>query len=143
MDQSAFYSEGSSPDLSDRFLKKHFGGSQFIQILVDGDLRDPVQLRRIRELAERIEVLEHVARVQHIGQPVGLLNEMMEGQARIPDNRQKVESLMGFLTGNPAVRQLANEERTRALMHHGGDDLGHEIEALLAQVEAGGRWAVV
>ena len=137
MDQSAFYSEGSSPDLSDRFLKKHFGGSQFIQILVDGDLRDPVQLRRIRELAERIEVLEHVARVQHIGQPVGLLNEMMEGQARIPDNRQKVESLMGFLTGNPAVRQLANEGRTRALMHITvGTTSATEIEALLAQVEA-------
>jgi len=137
MDQSAFYSEGSSPDLSDRFLKEHFGGSQFIQVLVDGDLRDPVHLRRVRELGERIEQFEHVARVQHIGQPVGLLNEMMEGQARIPDNRPKVESLMGFLTGNPAVRQLANEGRTRALMHITvGTTKATEIEALLAEVEA-------
>ena len=137
MDQSAFYSEGSSPDLSDRFLKEHFGGSQFIQVLVDGDLRDPVHLRRVRELAERLADLEHVARVQHIGQPVGLLNEMMEGQARIPDNRPKVESLMGFLTGNPAVRQLANEGRTRALMHITvGTTKASEIEALLADVEA-------
>ena len=104
VDQSAFYSEGTLPDLSDKFLTEHFGGSQFIQVLVEADLRDPVQLRRVRELAERIETLDHVARVQHVGQPVALLNEMMEGQRRVPDNRPKVESLMGFLTGNPAVR---------------------------------------
>ena len=137
VDQSAFYSEGSSPDLSDRFLTQHFGGSQFIQVLVDADLRDPVQLRRVRELAERIEDLSNVARVQHIGQPVALLNRMMEGAERIPDNRPKLESLMGFLTGNPAVRQLANEERKRALMHVTiGTVKAIEIEALLGQIEA-------
>jgi predicted RND superfamily exporter protein len=136
VDQSAFYSEGTLPDLSDKFLTKHFGGSQFIQVLVEADLRDPVQLRRLRELGERIGQLDHVARVQHIGQPVALLNRMMEGQQRIPDNRAKVESLMGFLTGNPAVRQLANEERTRALMHVTmGTNRATDIDVLLAAVE--------
>lgn len=137
VDQSAFYSEGSSPDMSDRFLTEHFGGSQFIQVLVEADLRDPVQLRRLRELAERIEDLANVARVQHIGQPVALLNRMMEGAERIPDNRPKLESLMGFLTGNPAVRQLANEERKRALMHVTiGTVKAVEIEVLLGEIEA-------
>ena len=137
VDQSAFYSEGSLPDLSDRFLTEHFGGSQFIQVLVEADLRDPVQLRRLRELAERIEHMQHVARVQHVAQPVALLNRMMEGAERIPDNRAKLESLMGFLTGNPAVRQLANEERDRALMHVTiGTAKAAEIETLLAEIEA-------
>ncbi len=136
VDQSAFYSADSPPDRSDRFLTEHFGGSQFIQVLVEGDLRDPVQLRRLRELAERIEQLDHVARVQHIGQPVALLNRMMEGAERIPDNRAKVESLMGFLTGNPAVRQLANESRTRALMHVTvGTVKAVEVEVLLEAIE--------
>jgi len=45
--------------------------------------------------------------------------------------------LMGFLTGNPAVRQLANESRTRALMHITvGTTRSAEIEVLLAEVEA-------
>jgi len=137
VDQSAFYSPGTLPDRADHFLTEHFGGSQFIQVLVEADLRDPVHLRRVRELAERIEILDHVARVQHVGQPVALLNEMMEGQPRLPDNRAKVESLFGFLTGNPAVRQLANEERTRALMHVTvGTNKAEEIEVLLEQVNA-------
>ncbi|MEC8194490.1 MAG: MMPL family transporter [Myxococcota bacterium] len=137
VDQSAFYSDGSLPDRADAFLTKHFGGSQFIQVVVDADLRDPVQVRRIRELAERIEGLDHVARVQHVGQPLALLNRMMEGAERIPDSRAKLESLMGFLTGNPAVRQLANEARTRALMHVTiGTAKAAEIDALLTEVEA-------
>jgi predicted RND superfamily exporter protein len=136
VDQSAFYSPGTLPDRADRFLTTHFGGSQFIQVLVEADLRDPVHLRRVRELAERIDQLDHVARVQHVGQPVALLNEMMEGQQRLPDSRAKVEALFGFLTGNPAVRQLANEERTRALMHVTvGTNKAEEIEVLLNQVE--------
>ena len=43
---------------------------------------------------------------------------------------------MGFLTGNPAVRQLANEGRTRALMHVTiGTTKASEIETLLEAVE--------
>ena len=137
MDQSAFYSPGSPPDQSDSFLRDNFGGSQFIQILVEGDLRDPVHLRRIRFLAERMESIEHVTRVQHVGQPIALLNEMMEGQHRIPDSRPKVESLFGFLTGNPAVRQLANEERTKALLHvQIATNKADEIDLILQEIES-------
>ena len=137
MDQSAFYSPGSPPDQSDRFLSDNFGGSQFIQILVEGDLRDPVHLRRIRQLAERMESIDHVTRVQHVGQPIALLNEMMEGQHRIPDSRPKVESLFGFLTGNPAVRQLANEERTKALLHvQIATNKADEIDLILEEIES-------
>jgi predicted RND superfamily exporter protein len=136
VDQSAFYSDGSPPDLGERFLQTHFGGSQFIQLMVETDLREPVHLRRIRRMGERIGRLQHVGQVQHIGLPVGLLNEAMEGQRRIPDSRAKVETLYGFLTGNPAVRQLANEERSRALMHISVNTTrAVEIESLLAEIE--------
>jgi len=43
---------------------------------------------------------------------------------------------MGFLTGNPAVRQLANEERTRALMHVTiGTNRAADIDVLLSAIE--------
>jgi len=137
VDQAAFYSPGSPPDLGERFLTQHFGGAQFIQLLVEGDLREPVHLRRIRRMGDRLAGLNNVARVQHIGLPLGLLNDAMEGQRRIPDTRAKVETLFGFLTGNPAVRQLADEGRTQALMHlQIGTIKADEIDVLLAEVEA-------
>ena len=136
VDQSAFYSPGSPPDLGERFLTEHFGGAMFIQVLVEGDLREPVHLRRIQRMVDRLEGLEHVTGVQHIGVPIGLLNEAMEGQRRIPDTRAKVETLFGLITGNPSVRQLANEERNQSLIHLKiGTSKAAEIDSLLAGVE--------
>ncbi len=136
VDQAAFYSPGSPPDLGERFLTEHFGGAMFIQILVEGDLREPVHMRRIQRMVDRLEGLEHVTRAQHIGVALSLLNEAMEGQRRIPDTRAKVETLFGLITGNPSVRQVANEERTQALIHlQVGTSKADEIDVLLARVE--------
>jgi uncharacterized protein len=136
VDQSAFYSEGSPPDLGERFLAEHFGGAQFIQVLVQGDLREPVHLRRIERMVGRLEGLQHVSRVQHLGVPVGLLNAVMEGQRRIPDSRAKVEALFGLLTGSKEIRQLVDEERSQALLHvQVGTRSAAEIERLLMEVE--------
>ena len=48
-----------------------------------------------------------------------------------------LESLFGFLTGNPAVRQLANEERTKALLHvQIATNKADEIDLILEEIES-------
>lgn len=117
LDQSAFYDPGSDPDRADRFLRERFGGASFVQIEVAGDLSDPAALRAVRQLSDRIALVDGVHRVQHVGDVVASVNAAMEGVARIPDNAAQVGLLYGFLTGNPAVRQLVDQDRTRALVH--------------------------
>ena len=55
MDQQTFFSEGSPPDLAEKFLRRQFGGSQFIQLHVKGDMDDPCVLRELRGVADEIE----------------------------------------------------------------------------------------
>ncbi|MEC7947471.1 MAG: MMPL family transporter, partial [Myxococcota bacterium] len=117
LDQAAFYDSDSAPAHADRFLREHFGGSSFVQIEVEGDLSDPAALRAVRQLSDRIALLEGVHRVQHVGDVIASVNDAMEGVARIPDNGAQAGLLYGFLTGNPAVRQLVDQERRRALVH--------------------------
>lgn len=117
LDQAAFYDPDSAPARADRFLRERFGGSSFVQIEVEGDLSDPAALRAVRRLADRIALVEGVHRVQHVGDVIASVNEAMEGVARIPDNGAQAGLLYGFLTGNPAVRQLVDQERRRALVH--------------------------
>jgi len=117
LDQSAFYDPGSAPERADRFLRERFGGASFVQIEVEGDLSDPAALRAVRQLSDRIALVEGVHRVQHVGDVLASVNQAMEGVARIPDNRAQAGLLYGFLTGNPAVRQLVDQDRTRALVH--------------------------
>jgi uncharacterized protein len=117
IDNASFYSATSPPARGEAFLREHFGGSQFLQIHVEGDMNDPGVLREVRALADRIAVLPHVSSVNHVGVFVAKINEAMEGDERIPDSAAKVEQLYGFLAGNHAVGQVVTEDRRHALLH--------------------------
>ena len=136
VDQSTFYNPGSPPDRADRFLAEHFGGSTFVQVLVEGDLSDPHALREVQRLGDQMRRVPGVHGVQHVADVVAVLNDAMESQARVPDTPAKVDQLFGLLTGNPAVRQLVTDDRSQALIHVrlNTSDLD-EVGAALAEIE--------
>lgn len=117
MDQSTFFSEDSPPDQAQRFLDERFGGSQFLQIQLDGDLSSPEVLRELRQVADEVTLLPHVTQVQHAADVVATVNDAMDGVKRIPDRGNQVGLLYGFLAGRPSVKQLVTDERDGALMH--------------------------
>lgn len=136
MDNAAFFSKGSPPDQADAFMRDHFGGAQFFQIQVEGDLDDPGVLREVRALSDRISLLPHVTSVNHVADVVATINEAMEGDRRIPDTAAKVKLLYGFLAGKRAVTQLATEDRRFALVQiKVSAERKDELEALLKDVE--------
>ncbi|TKC93329.1 efflux RND transporter permease subunit [Polyangium fumosum] len=137
MDNAAFFSKNSPPDQAETFLRDHFGGSLFLQIQVEGDMTDPVVLRELRVLADRIALLPHVSSVNHVGAVVAQLNEAMEGDRRIPDTAAKVKLLYGFMEGKKAVTQLVTDDRQRALLQVKLDtNLAAETEPLIEQIRA-------
>ena len=136
IDNSSFYSARSAPANAEAFLREHFGGSQFFQLHVAGDMTDPEILREVRGMADKIAVLPHVSSVNHVGAVVAKINEAMEGDERIPDSTAKVKLLYGFLAGKRAVSQLVTDDRGHALMHVKVDsDRAGDLEVVLAQVE--------
>lgn len=117
VDQSAFFAEGSPPDQADQFMNAHFGGAEFIQIHLEGDMRDPTVLREVRRMADTLYLLPGVNSTIHIGQIVSEANEAMESARRVPDSREKVQLLLGFLTGDPSVGQVVTPKRDQGLVH--------------------------
>jgi uncharacterized protein len=137
IDNSSFYTAKSEPARGEAFLREHFGGSQFFQLHVAGDMNDPDVLREVRGMADRIAVLPHVSSVNHVGGVIAKINEAMEGDERIPDSAAKVKLLYGFLAGKRAVSQLVTDDRAHALLHVKVDsDRAADLEGVLAQVEA-------
>jgi len=136
MDNAAFYSKGSPPDQAEAFLRDHFGGAQFFQLEVEGDLTEPGVLREVRGLADSVALLPHVTSANNVSEIVATIDEAMEGSARVPDTAAQVKLLYGFLEGKRAVSQLASDDRRHALVHIKVDaeKIG-DLEALLAQVE--------
>ncbi len=137
MDNASFFNEGSPPDRAERFLDQHFGGSQYIQILVEGDFKDPAVQRELQYLADSLEALEFVSDTVHAAETVALANEAMEGFRRVPDTPEKVALLLGFMTGNRTVDQLITGDRTKALLQlKVSANRADDVEAVLAEVEA-------
>jgi len=117
VDNTTFFSKGSPPDLSDRFMQANFGGSQFVQIHVEADMTEPHALRELLRIADKIQMLEKVSSVQSFPNAVALTNEAMSGQRRIPDTQAQVASLYPFMADDPGVNQLVSADRKMGLIY--------------------------
>ncbi len=136
IDNSAFYSATSPPAKAEAFMRQHFGGSQFLQLHVEGDMDDPDVLREVRALADRIAVLPHVASVSHAAIVIAKINDAMDGDERVPDTAARVKLLYGFLSGKQAVRQFVTDDRKHTLLHVKIDtDHAADLDAVVAEVE--------
>jgi hypothetical protein len=137
MENAAFFSEGSPPDRAERFLRDEFGGSQFIQIMIEGDMTHPGVLRELGRLADVISLERHVSAVTHIGQVLSLVNEAFSGERRVPVTQAQVKTLYSLLAGRAAVAQLVDDKAERALLMVKIDTDEHaSVAALLGRIEA-------
>ncbi len=136
MENAAFFAEDSPPDRAERFLREHFGGSQFIQLEVAGDMTDPHVLRELGRIADRAAVLPHVSSVSHVGQVLSLGFEAWVDERRLPQDARQVQALYRPLEGRAAIRQLVTDQRDHALINVKIDtDRYEQVNALLQRVE--------
>ena len=137
MESAAFFSSDSPPARAEAFLSEHFGGSQFVQVQIEGDMNDPGVLRLVQRVADTIAVEDHVSSATHVGQILAIVNEAMVGERRIPATTPQVRLLYRFLAGRAALRQLLSEDRSRALIQVKIDtDSVDAMEPLLARIDA-------
>jgi predicted RND superfamily exporter protein len=137
MELSAFFGDDAPPARSERFLQDRFGGSQFLQVRVRGDLTQPGALREVARAADTFATLPHVSSVQGVHLPMELIHEAMVGSRRLPDQAPAAASLFKFLDSDPAVSRLVKDDRTEALLVLRLDSAkAEDLEASLDAVEA-------
>lgn len=117
MEPRAFFRPGSEPALAQAFLDSAFGGGQFVQVLVEGDLVDPRALAEVRRLTTYARSLPGVTQVQSVVDPMSLVAEGMVGIRGLPPRRSQVEQLLFFLGGERSLRTVYSEDRRAALIH--------------------------
>lgn len=111
------FDEDSEPARADAFLGEHFGGSQFVQIAVDGDLQEPTVLRAIRDVTEELRGSPGVADVRSLLGPVALLTEGFGGRAGIPASAARTRRIVSNLADQSPMAQLMNTEQNGAIVH--------------------------
>ncbi len=126
-DMTAVFSEESEPVRSNNFFNEHFGGSTYLQIAIEAEhvakgndrkpLAEPILLREIRDMAERVREIDGVVDVRTVVEPLMLLNEALGGRRGIPETVARGGRVLTYLLGHPAVAQLMTSDAAGALVH--------------------------
>ena len=107
---------GSAPFHAEMLLRQKFGGSLPVQIVVDGDLRDPAVLRVMRRVERRLDALPAVSNVQSMAGVIAEMNDVLNGRYTVPRDRAGVGNLWFLVEDEDMLEQLVAEGDRRGLI---------------------------
>lgn len=119
-----FFAEDSEPDKANRFLERHFGGSVYLQVYFEGDMRNPFVLAQLRKVVEFARGMDEVENVNSIINPLTMMSEAMGGRADLPVNNKRTGALYPFLEGTAAIDQIVAPEKDASLVQIRLKDIG-------------------
>ncbi|GMR12149.1 MAG: hypothetical protein BMS9Abin29_0337 [Gemmatimonadota bacterium] len=98
--------KGSAPFHAEMLLREKFGGSLPVQIVVDGDLKDPATLSAMRAVERRLDALPLASNSQSIAGVIAEMNEVMNDRFTPPDERAGVANLWLLVEDEEMMNQL-------------------------------------
>ncbi len=101
---------------TEEMLKRNFGGSLPLYILVKGDIQDPEVLNKMKNVQDFLKSLEDVHNPQSIVDVIEEMNYVMGEGRRIPDAREKVSNLIFLVEGEEIFEQLVSPDKDEAII---------------------------
>ncbi|MCK4340006.1 MAG: MMPL family transporter, partial [Candidatus Cloacimonetes bacterium] len=111
-----YFKKDSEIRQAEDMMEAKLGGSIPIQILVKGDLKEPVVLKEIIKLEKYLKSLPDVHSPQFIADLICEMNYVMNDHYCIPETRSGVANLWFFLEGNEILPQLINSQNNEGLI---------------------------
>jgi hypothetical protein len=123
------------------FFDERFGGSDFIQVDIEGDLTSPSVAARVLRLSDLLEGSPGLSDVRSVAQVLAFVNHGFGDAYRVPSSREALANLWFFLEGNGDVRNLVSSKRDEALVQiripsHPAEDIGADVAAIESAVAA-------
>ncbi|NIA29776.1 MAG: MMPL family transporter, partial [Actinobacteria bacterium] len=116
VDWSLCLAKGSSAYHAEMILRDEFGGSLPIQILIDGDLKDPAVLKTMRVIERKLETIPMVSKSASIASVIAEMNSVMNGRYVIPESRQGVSNLWFLIENEDMMKQMVAKGDQEALL---------------------------
>ncbi|KAA3632701.1 MAG: hypothetical protein DWQ02_14315, partial [Bacteroidetes bacterium] len=106
-------------------VNNHFGGSKNIQVLFEGDIKDPQVLRKMEKYKEQLEKMPEVGSVTSIATVIRIMSRALndpgdEYYDKIPDSREAVAQYLELysMSGDPEdFEDLVDFDYTSAVMN--------------------------
>ena len=119
---ASYYPKGHPVQLASQLINDNFGGSQVISVNAEGDIKDPVNLKKIDELEKKIAQNPSVGNTLSIAKLIKLVTKGAyqpdeKGFGAIPESRATVDFFLSKYNemGDPdEVSKLVNSDFTQA-----------------------------
>ena len=116
VDMLDYFKKGTNIRLTEKMMESKFGGSIPIQILVKGDIQDPVVLSEMKKFEDFLNGQGDVKNPQSVADLIEEMNDVMGDGKIIPDSREKITNLWFLLEGEDVMSQLVNSDYTEAVI---------------------------
>lgn len=131
------FDKDSEPGRADAFLAENFGGSQFVQIAIEGDLQEPAVLRSIRGITESLTAMDGIAEVRSLLDPVSMLTEGFGGRYGVPSTPGRARRVVSNLADQAPMAQLMTPDQKGAIVHIKLEPTSsEEMQATTARIRA-------
>lgn len=115
-DMLDYFKPESSIRLTEEMMQTKFGGSIPIQILVKGDIQDPVVLKKMKEMEDYLESLGDVHNPQSVADLIEEMSDAIDEGKVIPESKAKITNLWFLLEGEEIMSQLVNANKSEAVI---------------------------
>jgi len=107
---------GSKAHRAEMLLRRDFGGTLPVQVLVKGNIKDPFTLKQMRVLERYLETVPSVGETQSMASVISEMNRVLNGRYIVPESKEGVANLWFLLEGKDILEQLVKEDKTEALI---------------------------
>ncbi len=108
-DNSSLFAPGSLPIVVDDFMNDNFGGSNFIQTQINGNINNPLVLRQIERMTAYINAHPRIAGVQSISEVIVLVGGTMGDGQHIPASATLAATLASLAFADDASVEMMAE----------------------------------
>lgn len=116
VDWTLCYAKGSPAEKAEMLLRRDFGGTLPIQVLVRGDLQDPAVLQIMRSLERDIDAQPKVSESRSIARLLSEMNWVLNDRFTPPGDRSGIANLWFLVEDKDIVRQLVRNDRREGLI---------------------------
>jgi predicted RND superfamily exporter protein len=116
VDWSLCLKKGSKDHRAEMLLRRDFGGTVPVQVLVRGEIKDPFTLKAMRYLERYLETIPSISETQSMASVISEMNDVVNDRYLVPESRDGVANLWFLVEGEEIVEQLTKEDATEGLI---------------------------
>lgn len=116
VDWSLCLARGSDPYHAEMMLREKFDGSLPVQVVVNGDIKDPAVLQLMQRIERRLEIIPEVGKSLSMGSVVAEMNEVMNDRYQSPAEQQGVSNLWFLIEDEDQIEQMVTADSDTGLV---------------------------